>query len=243
MIDYDKVYNLTKDFTILYVEDDISFLKETKRVFEELFYKVDTACNGKEGLVKYKEYLNTKKIPYDLVITDICMPFMNGIELTKEIYKINKSQQIIVISAYDESKYLLELLNMGIEQFLVKPINLEVLLSVLFKSSSKITINYDIQKINKIVKLKNGFLWDINNLSLLKDEKIVKLTKKETFLMQILVKNECKVSTFDEILNTIYDEPQIISDEILKPLVSRLRKKIPKQTIENIYGLGYRLIF
>ncbi len=243
MIDYDKVYNLTKDFTILYVEDDISFLKETKRVFEELFYKVDTACNGKEGLVKYKEYLNTKKIPYDLVITDICMPFMNGIELTKEIYKINKSQQIIVISAYDESKYLLELLNMGIEQFLVKPINLEVLLSVLFKSSSKITINYDIQKINKIVKLKNGFLWDINNLSLLKDEKIVKLTKKETFLMQILVKNECKVSTFDEILNTIYDEPQIISDEILKPLVSRLRKKIPKQSIENIYGLGYRLIF
>ncbi len=243
MIDYDKVYNLTKDFTILYVEDDISFLKETKRVFTELFYKVDTASNGEEGLVKYKEYLNTKKIPYDLVITDICMPFMNGIELTKEIYKINKNQQIIVISAYDESKYLLELLNMGIEQFLVKPINLDILLSVLLNSSSKIKINYDIQKNNKIVKLKNGFLWDINNLSLLKDEKIVKLTKKETFLMQILIKNECRVSTFDEILNTIYDEPQIISDEILKPLVSRLRKKIPKQTIENIYGLGYRLIF
>ena len=243
MIDYDKVYNLTKNFTILYIEDDVSFLKETKSVFAELFYEVDTASNGEEGLVKYKEYLNTKKIPYDLVITDICMPFMNGIELTKEIYKINKNQQIIVISAYDESKYLLELLNMGIEQFLVKPINLDILLSVLFKSSSKITINYDIQKINKIVKLKNGFLWDINNLSLLKDEKIVKLTKKETFLMQILVKNECKVSTFDEIIDTIYDEPQIISDEILKPLVSRLRKKIPKQSIENIYGLGYRLIF
>jgi len=243
MIDYDKVYNVTKNFTILYVEDDISFLKETKRVFGELFYQVDTARDGKEGLKKYKEYLNANKTPYDMVITDISMPYMNGIELSKEIYKIDKNQSIIVISAHDESKYLLELLNMGIEQFLIKPIDFDILLTVLFGATSKMKKDEISQEDRKIINLKANFLWNKENSTLLKDEKIIKLTKKETFLMQVLIKNECKVSTFQEILNTIYDEPQTISDETLKPLISRLRKKIPEQTIENIYGLGYRLVF
>jgi CheY-like chemotaxis protein len=79
MIDYDKVYNETKNFTILYVEDDESFLKETTSVFTELFYKVDIATNGNEGLELYKSYLKRENIPYDIVITDISMPHMNGI--------------------------------------------------------------------------------------------------------------------------------------------------------------------
>jgi DNA-binding response OmpR family regulator len=243
MVDYDKVYNETKNFTVLYIEDNESFLKETTTVFTELFYKVDTAINGKEGLELYKSYLKKEKIPYDIVITDISMPHMNGIELIKEIYKIDKGQSIIVISAHDESKYLLELLNMGIEQFLVKPIDFDILLTVLFGTLSKITKDNLIQKKVNIVELKDGYLWQVDNSLLLKDEDVIKLTKKETFIMQVFIKNGYKVSTFQEILNSIYDEPQNMSDESLKPIISRLRKKIPKQTIENVYGLGYRLVF
>ena len=80
MIDYDKVYNETKNFTVLYVEDDESFLKETKRVFTELFFKVDTAVDGKDGLELYKSYILKENTPYDIVIIDISMPHMNGIK-------------------------------------------------------------------------------------------------------------------------------------------------------------------
>jgi DNA-binding response OmpR family regulator len=243
MIDYDKVYNITKNFTILYIEDDVSFLKETKSVFEEFFDRVDTATDGVEGLEKYKQYLCANKTPYDIVITDISMPYMNGIELTKEIYNIDKNQSIIVISAHDDSKYLLELLNMGIEQFLIKPIDFDILLTVLFGASTKIKKDETSQKDTKIIKLKAGFLWNTENSTLQKDTKIIKLTKKEILLMQILIKNAYRISTFQEIINVIYDDPPIISAEILQPLISRLRKKIPEQTIENVYGLGYRLVF
>ncbi|NOX16247.1 MAG: response regulator transcription factor [Epsilonproteobacteria bacterium] len=243
MIDYDKVYNATKNFNVLFVEDDLSFLKETKMVFQELFYSVDSAIDGEEGLKKYKTFLDLKKTSYDIVITDISMPSMDGIELTKEIYKINKNQSIIIISAHDESKYLLELINIGIEQFLIKPIDFDILLNVLFGVVANIKKNNIQTDSEQILKLKNNFFWDKHQSLLMQNENIVKLTKKETFLMQLFIKNGSKVSTFQEILDTTYDDPLITSDDIIKPLVSRLRKKIPEQTIENIYGLGYRLIF
>jgi DNA-binding response OmpR family regulator len=243
MIDYEKVYNETKNLTVLYVEDDKNFLKETKRVFNELFFRVDTAKNGEDGLSKYQKYLNDEHKEYDIVITDISMPYMNGIELIKVIYQINKKQAIIVISAHDESKYLLELLNMGINHFLVKPIDFDILLTVLFTTASKKEKNLLYKNELNIVKLKDGFSWDIKSASLRSNESVVKLTKKETFLMETFIKNGSKVSTFQEILNLLYDEPTFESDDILKPLISRLRKKIPSHHIENIYGLGYRLIF
>lgn len=243
MNNYNRVYKETKKLTILYIEDDTSFLKETTRVFKELFYRVDTAIDGKEGLDKYKLYQDEEKSFYDIVITDISMPSMSGVELTREIYKVNKNQSIIVISAHNESKYLFELINMGIEQFLIKPIDFDILINVLFEITSKIEKNDEIQEQIKIIELKEDFSWDTENSLLLKKGQIIKLTKKEIFLMQILIKNGSKVSTFQEILNCIYDDLQMPSDEILKPLVSRLRKKIPKLSIENVYGLGYRLIF
>ncbi len=243
MIDYDKVYNATKNFIVLYVEDDEFFLKETTGIFIELFSRVDIATNGKDGLELYKSHIIKENRSYDIVITDISMPYMNGIELTKEIYKINEKQPIIVISAHDDSKYLLDLLNMGIEQFLVKPIDFDILLTVLFGVLSKIKKVDISQEKRDIVRLKGGYYWKNDSSLLLKDKNVIKLTKKETFLIEVFIKNRYKVSTFQEIINSLYVDPQTVSDEMLKPIISRLRKKIPEQTIENVYGLGYRLVF
>lgn len=243
MPDFNKVFDLTKDLTILYFEDDISFQKETTRVFEELFFKVDVASNGLEGLNKYKEYFKNENKTYDIVITDLNMPHMNGIDVVKEVYSIKEEQAIIVISAHDESEYLLELVNVGIEQFLIKPLDFDKLLSIIYNVSHKVLKGSNYKEIIKVVQLKNDYQWDIEKSLLLKDDKIVKLTKKETLLLQLLIKNKDKISTYEEIINHIYDEPYLVSSDSLKTLVSRLRKKIPDQTIDSIYSFGYKLIF
>lgn len=115
----------SKGLSVLYVEDDDSLRASTTELLKNFFNSIDAAEDGSVGLEKYK----TKK--YDLVITDIRMPRMDGIKMSNEIRKINKSQTIIVISAHDESDYLITLLNIGVDKFVLKPIDLTMFLDVL----------------------------------------------------------------------------------------------------------------
>jgi len=243
MTSYDKTFYLTKKLTILYIEDDTILLEETSEIFENLFLKVDTAINGEEGLKKYLSYFQTNSKHYDIVITDINMPKINGIDLIKKIYLTNENQPIIVISAHNESKYLLELVNLGIEQFLIKPNNYETTLDVLYNTANKISKISNKHSDSQEVVLNDNYIWSKKNSSLFYNNENVKLTKNETFLMQIFIKNENKISTLEEIFNAIWqDNPHLASTETLKSIISRLRKKIPNN-IENVYGLGYRLIY
>lgn len=91
MISYDKVFDLTRHLSILYVEDDTTLLKETSENFENMFLKVDTSIDGREGLEKYLQFFKTNSKHYDIVITDINMPKVNGIELIKKFIKKMKT--------------------------------------------------------------------------------------------------------------------------------------------------------
>jgi len=243
MIDYNTVFNLTKDLNILYCEDDKAFQKETARVFQELFFTVDLARDGREAVQKYQEYYSTQNKTYDIVITDINMPHKNGIDVAKEIYSINKKQALIVISAHDESKYLLELVNIGIEQFLIKPLDFDIFLSVIHDVAYKVVKGKSKNEVTKVIQLENSYSWDIEKSSLFNQNNLVKLTKKETLLLELFIKNKNKISSYEEIIHHLYDDPEPISTDSLKTLISRFRKKIPDQNLESIYGFGYRLVF
>ena len=244
MIEYNELYNQTKNLKVLYVEDDKNFQKETCEILEYFFSDVDLAYDGKDGLEKYLSYFKTNNKYYDIVITDINMPNMNGIELSKEIYKYNDQQSIIVISAHDESHYLMELVNMGIEQFLQKPIVYDKILEVLNNVSKKILSNSTDTPDATIVKLDENIIWDKKQNILFNKNEPIKLTKKELLLIKLFIKNNNSISTFDEIFDLLWeDEPQLASPETLLPIISRFRKKLPNNNIENIYGVGYRLNF
>ncbi len=244
MIEYNKLYNQTKDLKVLYVEDDKNFQKETCEILDYFFNDVDLASDGKDGLEKYLNYFKINNKYYDIVITDINMPNMNGIELSKSIYTYNTTQSIIVISAHDESQYLMELVNIGIEQFLQKPIIYDKILEVLNNVSKKILNNSIDTSDVTIIKLDENIIWDKRKSLLFNKNEPIKLTKKELFLMKLFIKNNTSISTFDEIFNLLWeDEPQLASPEALLPIISRFRKKLPNNNIENIYGAGYRLNF
>ena len=99
MIDYISLEKYAKDISILFVEDDKSIAKEMELLLNEIFVNIEVAYNGIEALEKYNSFYKQNNQYFDLIITDIQMPKMNGIELIKDIYKQNPNQKIIVLSA------------------------------------------------------------------------------------------------------------------------------------------------
>ena len=110
---------LLKNLTILYVEDDIDTQKLIKRILSSSVKEVFVASDGIEGLNLYKE-----KKP-DIVLTDICMPKMDGLEMSKEIKNINQNQPIGIFTAFDEPEYLKEAANLDIGTYILKPFDKE----------------------------------------------------------------------------------------------------------------------
>ena len=127
MVDLKKLKEYTKDMKVLYVEDDKLIQKEINEFLKRFFPVVDLADDGRRGLELYQQG------NYDLVVSDINIPYMDGIEMSKAILKENPNQSIIINSAYSESEYLLELINSGIEYYVLKPINVKQFTKAIYK--------------------------------------------------------------------------------------------------------------
>jgi len=104
--------------TILYVEDDDIVSSQTKKILDKLFKKVYVGFDGKDGLALYKKNIDD----IDIVVTDINMPNMNGLDMIKEINKLNKSLPTIVTSAYSDSDNLLKAIDINVDKYITKPI-------------------------------------------------------------------------------------------------------------------------
>ena len=109
----------TKQLKVLYVEDEMIIRTETLELLKEFFDLVDVAINGEDGLEKYKVDF------YDIILTDINMPVMDGLTMSEKIIEKNNKQFIMVLTAHDEMEYLERMLDIGIEKYILKPLTLE----------------------------------------------------------------------------------------------------------------------
>ena len=132
MNDIKELKAISSEFKVLYVEDETELRDSLSNYLKKLFKSVDTAENGEIGLQKYK------KQSYDIVITDISMPIMNGIEMITEINKLNDSQDVIVISAYTDTNYFIDCIKLGVSEYILKPISFQQINSVLFKTANNL---------------------------------------------------------------------------------------------------------
>jgi signal transduction histidine kinase len=110
---------------ILYVEDNEFVRESTYDLLEMYFDQIDVAENGEEGLSLYRALHEKEGMYYDLVLTDIRMPKLDGIGMIKEIKKENDDQIILVFSAHNESSYLLELIDLEVTHFVLKPLDFD----------------------------------------------------------------------------------------------------------------------
>ena len=126
-----KLFDFAKTLKVLYVEDNEEARESTVALLSNIFNNIETGVDGKDGLEKFK------KQKFDLVITDILMPRMNGLEMIEEIKKIDKNIPIIIISAYNGNDYLLKSIKLGVRGYLLKPIDISQFIEVM-----NATINY-----------------------------------------------------------------------------------------------------
>ena len=119
----------TKELTLLYVEDNEQLKNIKLEMFNEIFKKVVHAPNGYEGLKKYQEE------SFDLIITDINMPVMDGLVMVEKVQKIEPKQKVIILSAYAEIEYLTKLSKLDIVCFLTKPVDTKKLLKKICESA------------------------------------------------------------------------------------------------------------
>ena len=245
MLNSKELLTYTKDLSVLFAEDHEDLRENVTEILSTFFNKVDSAVNGEDALKKYKKHYSDNGKYYDIIISDIRMPRLNGVELVESIYDINSDQMIIIISAHDDSKYLLPLINLGIEQFIKKPIDYQDLLKVLLNTSKNATVankKNTIQTNSTLIKLSDFFTFSKENNILNNNGNIVSLTKYEILFLQILSDNIGKIYSNEDITsyyNSLDENLDIVN---IRKLVSKLRKKLPDNCIESVYGIGYRLL-
>jgi len=138
-----EIIQTTKHLSILFVEDEDTTRKYVKSILKDIFFQVDCSEDGKLALETYGDYFEQNSKYYDIVLTDIGLPSMNGLELSKHILKKNPKQKIIVITAYDKKDKHEELLALGIDSFLPKPIEFEYFFEILEKNAKLLSRSKD----------------------------------------------------------------------------------------------------
>lgn len=243
MLNSKELLTHTRDLSVLVVEDHVELRDNTTEILKKFFNKADSAVNGEDAIKKYREFHSKESKYYDIILSDIQMPKLNGVDLVENIYKINPNQIVIIISAYDETKYLFPLINLGIEQFIKKPIDYQNLLKVLLNASKNVRLcnSKNINNSNSIVKLDALSTFNKETNILQVNSNIVPLTKYEIIFLQLLSDNIGKIYSNDDITshyNLLNESLDIVN---IRKLVSKLRKKLPKECIKSIYAIGYRI--
>jgi DNA-binding response OmpR family regulator len=220
--------NNFSNLTLLYVEDDEIIRKNAVEYLSSYFQEVFQAKDGRVALEIYSD-----RKP-DIIITDIEMPRLDGLEMAKQIRKNDKTTPIIVATAFTETSYLLQAVELQLIKYMTKPISSK-------KLKEALNLVWEHLNLNNIIKLDSKTSYDKLNKTLFIDKSLIKLTKKELQLLDLLARNSHRVVNYEEIEGLIwYDDA--MSKDALRALIRTLRKKLKGEYIENVSGFGYRLI-
>ncbi|MCT7615424.1 response regulator transcription factor [Aliarcobacter butzleri] len=216
--------DILKNLKILIVEDEKRLAQLLKEAISDSFFKVIIAKDGIEGIKKYKSFKP------DIIITDIMMPQLDGLDMTIKIKEIDSNIPIIVLSAHSEKEKLLKAIDVGINKYFIKPFDPDELIEHIKKLAPKI-------EKQKISLLKDTFIFDNNNFSLYKNELLINLTKREKEFIYLLIKNKNSLVKKEDIKTLLWNED--VSDERLRTFIKRLRLKTSKDLVENVSSQGY----
>jgi len=149
----DDILSFCRTLSILYIEDDKAIREHTEETLEMIFGTISIALNGEEGLKQYIQYYNEHGNYVDIVLTDLKLPALSGVEMSKEMLRLNQEQLIIVNSGYNQVEVLTHLIDLGIYYFLPKPLTFKHLYQTLQKVASHI---YEKQKnINNVKEIES----------------------------------------------------------------------------------------
>lgn len=218
-----------KQFTILYIEDDEGVRTVNSRFLTRMFNEFYEAKDGQEGYELYKKYHP------DIILTDINMPRLDGLSLAKKIRQTDQTTKIIISTAFSDKDYLLEAIELNLEKYIIKPLTSRNLIPALTKAVSALEVEKDFK-----INLDENFYFDNKTSLFYLDEEEMDLTKKELLFLKLLVINQNRVVSYEEIEQFVWEE-EYMSINSLRTTIGFLRKKIPFNCIKNISNMGYKL--
>lgn len=217
-------------YNILLIEDDRPLNKAISVYFKKEKFYVLSSFSGQEAL----DILSQNNL--DLIILDINLPDLSGFDLIEQIKIMNSNIPILILSACDLDSDILHGFNLGAEDYVTKPFNIEILhkkINVILKRNTKNTFYKD----DHLFFDKNISKLEINN-------KEIKLTPLEFKLLSLFLENQNQILLKERIIEKIWDSNENYVDEhTLLVNISRLRNKIEDDKhhyIKTVYGLGYR---
>lgn len=225
----EKYEILLNESSILLAEDEQNVRESFKKVLLLFVGAVFTAKDGAEALDIYK-----KENP-DIIITDIKMPKLNGLELIKKIREKNSKTPIIVTSAHTDQNFLLESIKLSLVEYVVKPIKEKDLSRILMQCAKQLHENS-----NNVIKLKESSFYDMDNKIFIHKNRSVFLTQKEIEFFEILLVHRNNLVTKQDIEDKLYIYEEA-PPTALKNLVFKLRKKLNTDIIQTVGKLGYMI--
>lgn len=228
-----NIIKYTKDLNLLYVEDNHLVRFQTIKMLQSFFGDIKEATNGKEAL----EIFSDENLKFDLIITDIKMPFVDGISFIELVRKKNKKIPILIFSAYDDKEYFMKTINLGIDGYILKPYTITQIATTLINIIEK----YELKEPENIsIYLENDFIWLSKDKKLLKNNNHIKLTKTETMLFDFFISTNSVAKSYDEIEDYLYSSKEDGIKKI-RNLVNRLRVKLNYELFETNYSIGYTI--
>ena len=217
---------------ILVVDDDPDIVEILKYNLKNSGYSVKSAGNGVEAIKKAKKF-----IP-DIILMDVMMPEMSGIEACEEIKNINQLSQAIIIflSARSEDYTQISAYDAGADDYVSKPVKPKILLKKISNIAKKISSEKNAPKTIDLGSIK------INKEEyvVIKDKKEILLPRKEFELLFLLATKPEKVFTREEIMNKVWGTQVVVGDRTIDVHVRKLREKIGEKHIKTLKGVGYK---
>ena len=220
-------------YRILIVEDEPISLEMLSKTLKE-DYDVLTADNGKKGFELYKKFN-----PH-IIISDLNMPIMNGIELIQKIRELDQNSKIIITTFKDDVQTLLQATELKLFKYLIKPIDFTALKNIIKESIEELN-RFNTVALN-LINISPTLIWKTSEFELFCNNQIVKLTPKEKKVLNLLLQKPNQVFTYNEIIYEVWEKNNEIGDrKTLKTMITGLRKKIEDVEINNVYGYGYKI--
>ncbi len=220
---------------VLLAEDEKDARDILTFYLNNLFDTVDIVKNGEEGYRLYKKTL-TSGDSYDLVITDIKMPKVDGLSMIEKMTKLNKNQKFIIVSAYKDEEYLFRAIGLNIAGYFVKPLDIDKMMELLKK------IKEDMLKDKKslnFIRLNDTYRYDKDSRSLYRNNENIKFSKKESLLIETLINNIDKIISNEDLKKSVWGDKDV-SDSTLRTTMKRVKDKIKDNDfIISRKGLGY----
>ncbi|TXF91291.1 response regulator transcription factor [Neolewinella aurantiaca] len=221
---------------ILLVDDEPDILEILEYNLKKEGYEVATADNGEQGLKRAKEFKP------DLIILDIMMPIMDGVEVCRQLRAENDFDSTIItfLTAREEDYSQIAALDTGGDDYITKPIRPRV-----FLSRVKALLRRGVRKVEEAPTLITigDIEIDLEQIVVRRGSERIELAKKEFDLLTLLASKPGKVFSRDEIFNRVWGADVIVGNRTIDVHIRKLREKLGDHYIKTIKGIGYKFVF